>query len=67
MNNEYQDIYRGHKIVVQCDLWPVVGPEFFVIRNQETGKYIGRAGRKQEKFKTMAEAKAMVDEILDKT
>lgn len=57
-------IYKGHQIMEQCTVWPKVGESYFVIRNEETKKYV-RDVRKNRMagFKTEGAAKQHIDNI----
>lgn len=50
----------------KCQVFPTVGNDYFVIRNEETRKYVSRKGRKEGRFATLNEAKQHLDKMLDK-
>ena len=55
-------IHKGHQIMEQCTVWPNVGKTYFVIRNEETKKWVTSCGR-QARFKTEGAAKQHIDNI----
>jgi len=57
-------IYRGHQIMETCQVFPTVGKDYFVIRNEETRKWVSRKGKKQGRFATLNSAKRHIDKIL---
>jgi len=55
-------IYKGHQIMEQCTVWPNVGKSYFVVRNEETKKWVTSRG-KQARFKTEGATKQHIDKI----